>query len=99
MSLENESESFQAPGFAYQGKSVYIFKRDLVHFSLEDLECVVESQKPSVSSALSWPLGFKVDKMWFSVLKGKKGGWELTLKCLPCVRSFAHVISDLSQTI
>ena len=36
---------------------------------------------------LSWPLGFKVDKMWFSVLKGKKGGQELTLKCVPGVRS------------
>ena len=78
---------------------MYIFKGDLVHFCLEDLECIVGSQKPSVSSALSWPLGFKVNKMWFSVLKGKKGGWELTLKRLPCVRSFAHVISDLSQTI
>jgi len=46
-----------------------------------------------MSLALSWPLGFKVDKMWFSVLNGKKGGRELTLKCLLCVRSFAHVTS------
>ena len=40
-----------------------------------------------MSSPLSWPLGFKVDKMWFSVLKGKKGEQELTLKCVPGVRS------------
>ena len=46
-----------------------------------------------MSLALPWPLGFKVDKMWFSVLKGKKGR-ELTPKCLPCVRSFAHVTFD-----
>jgi len=39
---------------------------------------------------LSWPLGFKVDKMWFSVLKGKKGGQELTPKCLPCVLVESH---------
>ena len=52
-----------------------------------------------MSLALSWPLGFKVDKMWFSVLKGKKGGQELTLKRLPGVRSVAHITSGLSQTI
>ena len=49
-------------------------------------------------STLCWPLGFKVHKMWFSVLTSKKGRWELTQKWIPCVRSFAHVTSGLSQT-
>ena len=57
------TELFQAPGFGYQGISVYIFKGDLVHFCLEDLECIMESQEARMSLALSWPLGFKVDKM------------------------------------
>ena len=52
-----------------------------------------------MTSALCWPLGFKVDKRWFSVLKDEKGKWALTPKCLLYVRSFAQATSDLSQTI
>ena len=87
----------QALGFEYKRISVYVFKGDLVHFWLEDLKCIIESLEPWISLALCWPLGFKINKMW-SVLTGKKGGWELTPKCLPCIRSFEHTTSDLCQT-
>ena len=74
---------------------MYIFKEDLVCFCLEDLKCIIQSLEPWISVALCWPMEFKINKMWVSVLTGKKGGWELTPKCLPCIRSFEHATSDL----
>ena len=78
---------------------MYVFKGDLVHFCLEDLKCIIESQEPRMSWALCWPLGLKMDKIWFLVLNGKKGRWELIPNCLLYVRSFAQATSGLSQTI
>ena len=81
---------------------MYVFKGDLVHvrISVCRTQNVLQSHMGQGCPQLCADnQGFKVDKMWFSVLKDKKGRQELTPKWLLCVRSFAPATPGLSQTI
>ena len=45
-----------------------------------------------MSTALCWPLGFKVDKMWFLVLTGKKGEDGKSLQSVYHVSGPLHML-------